>query len=194
MLHDRIISGCILKEYITTEQIPWLRYNLERIITTILGAIPFFIFGTYLTSFIEVSIFYLSFSFIRRRTNGFHAQTKVGCIIASLMWEFIFFRFLYPFLNVNLAVYILILAGITIFALAPYRNTNIHFTDSEARLSAKCARIRFSIIAVGTLLCYFSKYDTIANSSTLGIAMAAFMLALAYLELGGKNDERIHKK
>lgn len=50
MLIDRILAYCREADYVTEEQAPWVRYILEKNITTVCGTIPFLLFAVVLTS------------------------------------------------------------------------------------------------------------------------------------------------
>lgn len=81
---DSLVDACIYKGYITQDQAPWLRYGIEKRITTFLISIPMLIIGSLISSPVMAASFFVSFYLLRTRTNGIHAKSFGGCFVLSI--------------------------------------------------------------------------------------------------------------
>ena len=185
MLIDRILAYCREADYVTEEQAPWVRYILEKNITTVCGAIPFLLFAVVLTSWETAFAFLLTFYLIRSRINGFHARTFIGCLVASVVCEYIFLGIIYPYLAVEIKLCILFVATVLILVFAPFQHTNMPLTQDEYLACRRSARARTIIIALLGITLSFANCHLVADGIIMGVAMAAVMLVLAYLQKKG---------
>jgi accessory gene regulator protein AgrB len=137
--------------------------------------------------------FYIGFCFLRERTSGMHAKTIAGCFILSLLFEYIFIGILFRRLSIGWIIFIAIISSIVIYLYAPYNHPNMGFSTEERRICSCKARIRLLVIVLLAILCFLLGQHPITSGLCLSIAMAAFLLAFAYItKLGGSNNE--HKR
>ena len=73
------------KGYIKNEDINALRFSFELYITQIITFLTMFIIGLCLNRCIETIIYMVFFSILRKKINGYHAQTFLRCYILSIV-------------------------------------------------------------------------------------------------------------
>ena len=178
---DNMVTFCVNKDYISTSRAPWLRYALEKKISSFLISIPVLLLGILINSIGTSISFFLSFVILRSRINGFHANSMVGCLIASLLLEILFLGFLYYIVEPKQMLCLLVLSTIVIFFMAPYNHPNMNLTDDEVKVCAKGAKIRVTLLLVAELFFKYIGFESLSGGISMGISMAAILLALAYI-------------
>ena len=172
---------CLRNQIITSEQCTWFEYCLEKRISSILVSIPFFILATIMSDVYVAFAFFVCFYLIRTKANGFHARTVWGCFILSIIHVIAFIGVLYPLLDA-ITLDIIAFVGVSIiWLLAPFDSPEMHLSDTEKATCRTSSRMR----SCGILVCGFILQAlgvlTIAKGLFLGIAMAAYLLCLAYI-------------
>lgn len=190
-LVDCVVQKCIKGKYITPERAPWLRYGIEKKLSSTLISIPFLTFGIFLSDFSAAVAFYIGFCFLRERTSGIHAKTIIGCFLLSLSFECLFLGVLFWKLNMNWIISLASISSIIIYLYAPYNHPNMSFSVKELEICSYKARIRLLITILLTILFYLIEQKSIVRGLCLSIAMAAFLLVFAYIitKLGGNKNE-----
>ena len=90
-----LTNYCVEKGIIAEDKSEWFQYGIERRLISILIGCPFFVLALILTDFSVSASFFLSFYYLRSRTNGFHAKSVHACLIISLLCEFFFLTIFY---------------------------------------------------------------------------------------------------
>lgn len=178
---DRFSRYCIAKNYISSADYLWFKYGLEKRFYTLVVAIPFFFLAVIITNIYTAFAFFICFYCLRSRTNGFHANTVWLCFTLSLLCEVVFLAVINPLLNTVGALVLAIASSIIIFILAPYNHPNMHLSTKEIAACRISARIRSCFILLGVFVCCILDTPTIAKGCSLGLAMAACLLCLAYI-------------
>lgn len=184
---DRFSYYCIERKLITPSDYAWFKYGLEKRIYTVVVAIPFFFLAVYLTNIYTALAFYSSFYCLRRRVGGFHAGSVWMCFVWSLLFEFIFLGMLNPLLNMVETLLLSAVSLVVVFILAPYNHPKMNLSAEEI-VACRISSRKYSCgIVLGVLV--FSVLDAaiIAKGFSLGLAMAACLLCLAYIVNGGKH-------
>lgn len=178
---EQLVENCVKRGYVTEKQAPWLSYALKKHMSSLVATIPILILASLLSTPIAAGSFYFSFSWLRSRTNGIHAETFQGCLVASLLSVLVFMGLLYQMLT-NLVIVILVLASVVIIWLfAPFNHPNMHLTREETLACEISAKRRVVSLLSGALILRVLNLREAAIGIILGIAMAAVLLALAYL-------------
>ncbi len=185
-LVSALVDKCITRGYIAQEQAPWLYYGIEKRLTTILISIPMLIIGSLVSTPAMAVAFYISFYFLRSRTNGLHAKTLSGCLIHSILSEIFFLGMLPYILDNTVSISLLILSTIPIVNLAPYNHPNMGLSFEEATACAKSAKKRLITLILLLIALYIMQLDQLSIGILLGIVMTAVMLVLACILKGGK--------
>lgn len=188
----RFAQGCVNKEIISCEDLDWLVYGLEKRITTAIVAVAFFLIGLKVAAMPTVLSFLLCFYFLRVQTNGYHANSFIGCLIFSLILELFFLIVLLPRLKLPILACLNASSFIIIFALAPFANKKMHLDEDELIASRKISRIRISLLSGIATILYALGVVEIGKGITLGNTMTALLLIIAYIKEKGerKNEKR----
>lgn len=188
----RFVQGCVNKELISTENLDWLVYGLERRVTTIIVAVAIFLIGLNFAATSTVSSFLLCFYYLRVKTNGYHASNFMGCLMASLLLEILFLVVILPLLNFPFLICLNVLSLIVIFAFAPFANKNMNLGEDELIANKRASRIRISLFSGLATVLYAIGATSLGKGLTLGSTMTALLLVIAHIkEKGeGKNEER----
>lgn len=187
---DILVQKCVNEEYIPQSKAPWLRYVLEKKLSSILISIPFLVFGIFLSRLDTAVAFYIGFCFLRERTNGMHANTIAGCFVLSLLFEYLFLGVLFWRFSMGGVIFLAVVSSVAIYLYAPYNHPNMGFSEDELRVCSHKAKIRLIIIILLSVLFYLLGQYTIVSGLCLSIAMAAFLLVFAYIiKPGGDNNE-----
>lgn len=185
-IYDRITQYCVQNGIVAEEDVPWLRYGIEKRVATVLCGIPCFLLAVCLSDIITSISFFASFFLLRRRTGGYHAKTTWGCLAASVFIEVFFFCVVYPLLNSRSILLLNAAVAFLIFLLAPHNHPNMHLSDDEIIVLRKSARTTTLLLVSIVMLSQIIGLSSVSRGLTIGTAMAAFMLCLAYI-----NDWRL---
>lgn len=177
-----VLANFLLKEEIVdASQLPWIKYGLEKRISTLLVGIPFLLLAFMLTSIPCGIFFFISYFFVRKYVGGYHAQTMCGCLFFSLFSELVLLIMLYPIQSIHNPCFTTFICTILVFLLAPYNHPNLHLNIPEISACKKRSRIRIITTAVFTQISFNFGLQEIATGCTLGITLASFLLCLGYI-------------
>lgn len=183
---DLFTEYCICNGIVNDDSVPWLRYCIEKRLSTLLCGIPFFILAIYLSDIPTAFSIYVGFYQMRKKAGGFHSKTILGCIFTSVAIELLFMGIIFPLLN-SFNIYVISVANaIIFFLLAPHNHPNMHLSVEEVFALKKSARMTVSMFTCIVVLSQKISLFFIAKGLTIGSAMAAFTLCLAYI-----NDWRL---
>ena len=186
---ELIVDSCVSKGYITHELAPWLHYGIERRILALVISAPMLLIGSVISS-PEMSIsFYISFYFLRSRTNGSHAKTPGRCLLLSIIGELIFLGLLSRVWNISLAIILLMPSVVSIIFLAPFNHPNMNLSTDEISGCRKSARRRLVVLLGLLIVFHVIQQDQLVTGISLGVVMVATMLTFAYLPKGDESNE-----
>lgn len=178
---DSLTVYCIQKGIVREADALWFKYALEKRISTACIALPFFILAVIFSNFFTASCFFLSFYILRSKTNGFHANSLLGCICISLLVEVFLFLVIYPYLNTLANCVLNTICGALIMILSPFNHPSMSYSEKERIACRSHARRNVCIFLLVAAISILLRLQHIASGITLGIAMTAFMLCLAYI-------------
>lgn len=81
----KIAYYCYEKGYIELEDVNALRFSFELYITQLITFLSMFFIGILLNRFIETIVYSIFFCTLRKKVNGFHAKTFLGCYTLSII-------------------------------------------------------------------------------------------------------------
>ena len=185
----RAASFLVQQGIIDETQVDWFVYGIEKRIASVCMFPPFFLIALFWTSPICAVSFFSSFYLLRRRMSGYHARSMGMCLFLSLILEMLFLGVVYPVMQ-GIRIFIVIgICILLIFTLAPFNHPNMNFTDSELSACRSSTRITACILSLASVMTYFIDLHEIAKGLSVGIAMATFLLCVAYiLEWRNKHD------
>lgn len=187
---EKLKKYCVENGIVSENKAEWFQYGVERRLTTLVVGVPFYILALALTNVSTSVAFFLSFYFLRCRINGFHAKSVLACLFISLLCEIFFLTIVYYLLTPIVMVSINLVGILLVFWLAPFTDSSFPLTSKEFHSVKRSGKSR--ILALTIIMCIsmaFGKYE-FAKGVTTGIAMAVFLLSLAYIIQGGKKHEQ----
>ena len=181
---DKIVFLCTEHNVVTSEQTPWLRYALEKRISTIIVSVPFYFISYLLSSFETATSFFLVFYALRARTNGYHAKSVMGCLTTSIILSFLFLGMINSLLTTWISSFFVGFGGLVIYRWAPFDHPKMQLTKEELHASTVSGRYRLLISVL--LYCVFCGLDflKIAYGISLAILLTAVLLLAAYFAEG----------
>lgn len=175
---DSFVGMCIQKEYVSQDEAQWLRYALEKRITSTIAFIPLLIIGLLITNPASLLAFLITFFSLRTRTNGFHAKSVGRCLLYSILGEVFFLRVLPAIWNEIIAFIALAVSIMLIWVHAPYNHHNMALSSEEVVACAKSAKLRLSILFFALCVFYIWRLEQLAEGTLLGIIMTASTLVM----------------
>lgn len=180
-LSHAICAYCIQHTIIDPKDEAWLRYGIEKRLSTAVIMFPFFILSLVLSDLPSTLSFLIAYKLLRGKTSGYHANTVTGCLAVSLSLEFLFLAGLYPSLSFKMALVCIFFSCAAIFILAPYDHPNMGLQFEEKQALQRSSKMTVFSLSVLSVACYTIGFISIAKGLSTGVAMAAFSLCLAYI-------------
>ncbi len=178
---DKITNYCIRRNIINEDSRIWFQYGIEKRLSTIIVAVPFFLLAILLTNFITAIAFYFSFYWLRSRINGFHAKTVGLCFAVSLLTEFLYCGVLYNMLfRWDILIHVVFSTAI-IFFFAPFKQPHLNLSETDVAFCKKQARIRSLCLSAFSVILLITGCLEAAKGVVLGSSMAALMLIIPYI-------------
>lgn len=177
---DSFVGLCIQKEYVSQDEVPWLRYALERRIVSLTAFVVLLIIGLLIATPATLLAFLITFCALRSRTNGYHAKSVGRCLCYSILGEVFFLRVLPNVWNDVFALVVLAVSIILIWFFAPYNHPNMELSPEEVIACAKSAKWRLSTLIFALSILYAMQQYQLALGVILGIVMTASTLIMAY--------------
>lgn len=189
-----LAEQAIRKSIIEVEQKEIFCYGIEKRLTSLLVGIPCFLFAVLVSDFWGAFVFNMSFFFIRKYSNGFHASTILMCLLSSLFCEFLFLGIIYPLLTPTFVLFIMSFSVPIIILLAPYNHPAFNYSPKELISCKKYVFIWLAILSVFALVGLVLSITALSKGISLGCAMAGFSLCFAYLIDWRKSHENKQNK
>ena len=177
---DSFVGLCIQKEYVSQDEVPWLRYALERRIVSLHAFVVLLITGLLITPPATLLAFLITFCSLRSRTNGYHAKSVGRCLFYSTLGEVFYLRILPDVWNDVFAFIALAASIILIWFFAPYNHPNMDLSPEEIIACAKSAKWRLSTLIFALSILYALQQYQLALGILLGVVMTASTLVMAY--------------
>lgn len=181
-LAQRLTRSFLRRGIITADQTEWCTYILECKLGQGLAFAIMVVVGTMLAGFLQTVLFLWGICFLRKRTNGYHAQSYLECLAKSLGCEVICLLAA-PLLPVWACALLLAAGTVTVVFLAPVNNENMHFDEREMAALRQSTRKRLAVadLAAVLLLAAVPEY---AAYLVLALCVVAVLLLLAKLGFG----------
>lgn len=181
MLIDVVINYCNNHGIITINEMPILRYCLEKKIYTFAVTIPIFILCIHLSDIFTSISFIASFYYLRSATGGFHAKNVVHCFIGSIGSVYILFKFIQPLLKPHFCGITTVVSFYLIWHYAPYNHPNMNFSSDEICACQQRSRKRLCVVIM--LMLIISRHHGASRilGIMLGLLLDASLLSAGYL-------------
>ncbi|MDO4281401.1 MAG: accessory gene regulator B family protein [Peptococcaceae bacterium] len=194
---NRIIEWFIVQNIIQRQDKAIYSYGLEILLFSLTTYAIILVLAIIFHRIVETIIFLLAFRFLRVHSGGYHAQTRMRCLIMSVTMYVLFLVFLIN-LPIEMTPPIFIISVcfviITVFSCAPvvHENRNI-YQDEYLYLKKKCRVFCLAEIIIIVILSQLN--NIILIPSSIGMIFAAVSLLFARLQTktkkGGGEHEQI---
>lgn len=178
----KIAVFCVKNELVEQGMFEWCMYSIEKKLVTFSTWVVLIFIGACLFGFQCVLCFTLGFLVLRRRTNGYHAKTYIGCLLGSILIECNSI-FMVRNLSMEGIVLIIALSNLIILKVAPVNNEQIHLTAGEMDAMKKDVH---KILVGMNILCFLYVFCYLASEIGKGLVAAlvadAIMLVAADLD------------
>ncbi len=180
-LSERFALYCVQQGIIQKEQLPWFIYGLAKRLSSFLVSIPFFIISLYCTSLECTFSFFAAFYLLRRRTNGYHAQSACACLCISLLLEILLLSIVNSLFSGYFFLFCVTSSIVLICKLAPFNHPNMNYTEDEIAACRSSAHLYTYILTFLSSVTYVTGLHELAKGLVLGITMTAVLLCMAYI-------------
>lgn len=181
MFVSALSNFCIRHGLIQADDLPMLRYCIEKRFYSAVVFLPLFVLGCIWTNLVTTVAFLGAFSYLRSTTNGFHAESPATCFICSVLIEFVLFVYILPHITTGIAIITLIISTVIIFAMAPFNHPNMGMTAKEICACRKLSKRRLIFLFLVFLISLALSWTDATAGLILGIALVAVLLCLAYI-------------
>lgn len=191
---DQLIQLCLEKEVIQENQVAWFRYCIEKRLFTVVGFLTMLVFAAKLSDAWSSLWFFTGIYTLRRWTNGYHAKTMYGCLVVSLSCEILFLKVVLPNLSVSSAILLCLICFGIILSVAPFNHPNMNYTKKEIQALKRVTQQSVFVLLWIILILGMLSFHKAIRGLTTGIALATFLLCLAYIIEWGKPIWKKRKK
>ena len=188
---ERVASGIVnkmmLAELIDDNEAASYKYGVQILLEKLISYAVIFGLALILNRFLEVLLFFISFSIIRKYSGGIHCRHFETCLIASTVVSFSGIALFSIAEMLNLAYQGVAIMSITIvFIIGSVNNPNIDWNDSEFRKARRMSRlIVFFKGTVLLLLLLLRSPFSIRFYISYGIIVSAISMLLEIRKKGG---------
>ena len=185
----RIVDWCVRHRLLDVKDTEILLYRVEMRLTTIVGGIFLFGFSCILSNFLTATCFFLTYFYVRKYANGYHAKTFLACFVISMLGAISSLYLVYFVLPVDLQPVIAGCSFLLVSMLAPFNHPAIHLTDQEAMACNKSASYRSFFVFVCSCVSYATGMNSVGYGITAGSLLVSFMLCLGYITKRRNNKD-----
>lgn len=181
MIVEMLVSYCERHGIIQKEDIPMLKYCVEKKLYSFLMLVSLFVIGVLISDFMTVISFLVTFVYLRQMTNGYHAKAAVSCFAGSLFLEVSILecaKYDYPFWAILLMTSV---SAMIIWKFAPFNHPNMNLSDAEIAACKDSSRKRLFLIILIMVFSFVLSETRIVKGICFGIILAAGLLGFAYI-------------
>lgn len=204
---ERIADKLIGYEYIDCNKREDYVYAMIMSMESWISIFSIVLIGMLFHVLVPTIFFLIFFLAIKRRSNGYHAETFQSCYLFSISVFLFFVAVLSPAMQHGLYVtYVLfILSAIMILTIGAVNHPNIHWSGEELRASKKAARwVVLMESGVFSVLSYLGADEKIIVFMAFAVILSSVLLLLAKIskleernygeESGGKESYESHQQ
>ncbi|NMB30547.1 MAG: accessory gene regulator B family protein [Clostridiales bacterium] len=201
---EKVVEGIVSilhkNSIVNDENIDVVRYGIEIVLLKILFFLTILFIGIITNNVVNILIFMLFYKPLRTYAGGYHAKTRIGCYIVSvlmLLLMLISVRFVSMFDALTNAVYVIaVISGVIIWILAPVETSNKPLDSAEKSRYRLISRIVLLVEFIIGGLCLVFDLRLFSLAIALVFAFTGFFLFLCHIQEGirkaiSKSDENI---
>ena len=164
-LSERLSEKFHKEGLISDEEKEIIQFGLESLEGNLAGVLLTLFIGIIFGAIWEAILFYIWFLPLRKSIGGFHADTKVKCLVASATAIFMTFA-LFTLFRYSDIVYF-VCGGVfvcIVFLIAPVDNPQKRFDDSERSVYQRRSRIVLMVESILFIVSYCNSWNMIVIS------------------------------
>ena len=188
---ERVASGIVTRmitaDLIDRNEAASYRYGIQILLEKLISYVVIFGLAIILNSFLEVLLFFISFSVIRKYSGGIHCRHFETCLVASTAVSFSGIA-LFPLVEKSILTYQggAIMSIIIVFLIGAVNNPNIDWSNCEYRKVRRLSRLTVVLEAsVLMLLLILQSPFVFRFYISYGIVVSAISLLLEIRKKGG---------
>ncbi len=193
MVTDFLLYRGVIEE----ENVAIYQYGYEMLLNSVEQIVFLMILGAAWAKCVSTFIFCVVFISLRRYTGGYHASTRIGCMIVTLFGYFFVVKMTNISMHVQIPFIIYMMVGIICLAVVmrytPIENINKRLSIDQIKISRRRAKIISIIYMVVALLLY--RYIPVASYIIVYTMVDIVMLMIICKEGGktydGKEDDEL---
>ena len=190
-ISSMIVGRMVLADLIDDSEVDLYHYGVQVLLEKSISYALILYLAITTHCFIQVLVFIIAFSLIRKYSGGIHCERYGTCLIASLSVSFSGVL-IYPFIEKIYPIYQggVIMSMIIITLIGAINNPNIDWSEYEYYRAKRLSRL--SLVFEATLLLLLSLlqiHNRIRFSISYGIVVCAVSMLLEIKKKGGKANE-----
>ncbi len=153
-----------------------VQFGLESLLGNLLGIVLIVVIGNGFGHILEAIFLWIFWFILRKNAGGFHAETKIGCLLISIVILIVAF-ILFAISEHTMTFYLLygMSTGCVIWLMAPVDNSTKQLDMIEHKVYQRRCRIILTLEEVLLLVALRCSIDEIMKS----IAMALFVVSIS---------------
>ncbi|MBO7449451.1 MAG: accessory gene regulator B family protein [Clostridiales bacterium] len=184
---SEIVTKMMSADLISEDEAASYRYGVQILIEKIFSYAIIFSLAIILNRFLEVLLFFISFSIIRKYSGGIHCRHFETCLIASTLVSFSGIG-LFPLVEKSILTYQggVIMSIIIVFLIGAINNPNIDWSDCEYRKVRKLSRLIVALESSVLILLLMLQFPfNYRFYISYGIVVCAISMLLEIRKKGG---------
>ncbi len=171
--------------YVNDDNYEIVRYGFELVVMKTIICVAMLIIGLITKSLIELLAFMLAYQPLRSYCGGYHAKSRVACIISSLlMLSMVIFlsKIISNSYIILISLILILVSSMIIFLLSPIDTPTKPFDDIEKSVFGKRSRIILIIVLLVAIAVYILNLHNILFSITLAVSCASTLLIIGKIQ------------
>ncbi len=155
-----------------------VQFGLESLLGNLLGIVLILAIGICFGHIWEAILLWIFWFFLRKNAGGFHAATKIGCLLISIVILIVAF-ILFALSEYTMTFYLLygMSTGCVIWLMAPVDNSTKQLDMIEHKVYQRRCRIILTLEEVIILVSYVFEIEVIMK----GVVMALFVVSISLI-------------
>lgn len=183
----KIVTKMVLADLISEDESDLYNYGVQVILEKAISYAMIFAVAMIIHRLVEILLFFVSFSTIRKYSGGIHCKTFKSCLVISALVSFSGVMLL-PLIEKQILTYQggVIMSMIIVIIIGSINNPNIDWSDCEYRSARRLARtIAIFELSVLLLLAVLNTPIRIRFFISYGIVVCAISMLLEIRKKGG---------
>ncbi len=182
-----IVSKMLSADLISENETEQYNYGVQVLLEKIISYAILFGLAWILHCLLEVALFFVSFSIIRKYSGGVHCKRFISCLFISAVVSFSGI-FLFPLMKNNILLYQggVAMSIVIVIIIGAINNPNIEWSDSEYRRARRLSRMT-ALLETSVLLLLLVLHTPIRIRFFIsyGIVICAVSMLLEIRKKGG---------